>query len=99
CPECPFVSKHRATITRHIPLHKCSSNWVCAGVPLEHARKYGLDPATRTVHEFGGREMVGGCFALLSNRISLRSHLRICGDKCVGDTFGSWHDGNKHRYE
>ncbi|EMD39924.1 hypothetical protein CERSUDRAFT_122066, partial [Gelatoporia subvermispora B] len=104
CPHCDYVQTNgRAPdLARHIASHLAGQDpmkWVCCGVPLAHARAYGvrMGPGAE-VNMYEGVPMVGGCWRTFTRRDALGRHLRQ-QECCVGDVNAPWLRGNMERSE
>lgn len=76
-PRCGFVpsTKNRHDLERHVKTHREDEPWVCCGVPVGVARKYGIEDG-RPTYEFQGVQMTGGCQQSTSRLDSLQRHLK-----------------------
>ena len=98
CPHCSYVqTNHREPdLRRHISTHfrdLSKNKYVCCGVPLAEAKKYGVPENTEVMY-FWGQPMVGGCAKEVSRKDALKRHLRN-SETCVGDLSGAWHPFNR----
>ncbi|KAI0775015.1 hypothetical protein BD413DRAFT_441365, partial [Trametes elegans] len=88
CPFCPYAQR-AADVRRHLQTHFAGDVlWVCCGVPLAEAARYGLPEevvksGARMEHD--GQVTVGGCGQVLSRRDALQRHLNRFAGKCTGD--------------
>ena len=72
-------------LKRHILTHK-GGQWVCRGVPMEHADDYGVSSeCTPIAYGEAERLFVGGCSKRFSRRDALKRHLDNANITCKGD--------------
>ena len=87
CPHCSWVQSNgrMPDLKRHILTHK-GGQWVCRGVPVEHADDYGVSPeCTPIAYGEAERLFVGGCSKRFSRRDALKRHLDNANITCKGD--------------
>ena len=86
CPHCTYVQKNhrRPDLKRHIAGHFPDNRYVCCGVPVHLAAKFGV-PASAECSEWQGEEMVGGCWLVFSRRDALIRHLKNPKKDCVNN--------------
>lgn len=102
CPHCDhYQHNHRKSdLRRHIKTHSRLSlqappDWICCGVPVEQAAKYGITSTKGAVHwDQGNMTMIGGCFQTFTRRGNFLRHFEREGCDCVGDIDGEWLPGN-----
>ncbi|KAH9927311.1 uncharacterized protein B0H18DRAFT_1004021 [Fomitopsis serialis] len=87
-PHCNYVqcTGRKPDMKRHIETHRSKENqrrWVCCGVPVEHAKAYGIDDVSG-VYWWRGWPMVGGCRMGFSRRDSLGRHINRKSCPCKG---------------
>ncbi|KAI0366287.1 hypothetical protein BV20DRAFT_658889 [Pilatotrama ljubarskyi] len=102
CPYCDYVQRSGlgSQLKRHIkthtrPVDTDDQPWVCCGVPLGDAQRYGVPQASGDPVEYEGMLFVGGCGKAFSRRDALKRHLRRNLGRCFGDSLGPWLRGNK----
>ena len=109
CPHCDHYQANgrRPDLQRHIRTHSKNyekevnpgtdaHDWICCGVPLEQAAKYGVADTTavQRLRLLGkDRLMVGGCGKSFATRYNYSRHLQA-HPSCVGNTYGDWMPGN-----
>lgn len=84
-PRCGYVqlNKRRTELRRHIQEHRVTDGrWVCRGVLLRDAKKYGITDVSDAA-EYGGEVWVGGCWQAFSRGDPLKRHLKTKG--CATD--------------
>ncbi|KAF8551680.1 hypothetical protein OG21DRAFT_1486783 [Imleria badia] len=89
CPYCKWVQRNHRTpdLKRHIRTHtrlQRPAQWVCCGVPVEHASNYNL-PADAQPYAWGDEMMIGGCRKEFSRRDALKRHLDNDHISCIGN--------------
>lgn len=86
CPaeKCTFVQKKRRVqdFVRHMESHN-AKRWVCCGVPITKARKYGITDISGA-YEYEGVSLVGGCLHRFSRADAYKRHLDNEKCPCVG---------------
>ncbi|KAI0350016.1 hypothetical protein OH77DRAFT_1525165 [Trametes cingulata] len=106
CPYCDHTQRNESPgqLKRHIATHTRPTDaveqpWVCCGVPLADAEKFGV-PAElllKEAVEYEGIFFVGGCWKTFSRRDALVRHLRRKTGVCYGDPLASYLPGNRKK--